>query len=69
MIQVSETAYKKIKELLSRRGKGAGIRIGVRTTGCSGMAYMLEYIDKYEPEEGTINYNLLHISFLLKYFT
>jgi iron-sulfur cluster assembly protein len=56
MIQVSETAYKKIKELLSRRGKGAGIRIGVRTTGCSGMAYMLEYIDKYEPEEGTINY-------------
>jgi len=33
-----------------------GIRVGVRTTGCSGMAYVLEYVDKYESEEGVINY-------------
>jgi iron-sulfur cluster assembly protein len=56
MITVTDTAYKKIKQNLQRRGKGIGIRIGVRTTGCSGLAYVLEYVDKYEGEEGVINY-------------
>lgn len=45
MIQVTETAAKKIKQNLARRGAGIGIRIGVRTTGCSGLAYVLEYVD------------------------
>ena len=38
MITVTDTAYKKIKQNLDRRGKGVGIRLGVRTTGCSGLA-------------------------------
>ena len=42
--------------MLAKRGKGAGIRLGVRTTGCSGLAYTLEYVDKYEAEEGITNY-------------
>ena len=45
MITVTETAQKKIQENLKRRGQGRGIRIGVRTTGCSGLAYTLEYLD------------------------
>jgi iron-sulfur cluster assembly protein len=45
MITVTETAAKKIIANIAQRGKGAGIRVGVRTTGCSGMAYVLEYID------------------------
>jgi len=45
MITVTSTAAKKIQEQLSRRGKGKGISIGVRTTGCSGLAYTLEYLD------------------------
>ena len=56
MITVTDTARKKIIANLTKRGKGAGIRVGVRTTGCSGMAYVLEYVDKYESEEGVINY-------------
>lgn len=56
MITVTSTASKKILANLAKRGKGVGIRVGVRTTGCSGMAYVLEYVDKYEPEEGIINY-------------
>ena len=56
MITVTETATKKIKQNLERRGKGAGIRIGVRTTGCSGLAYVLEYVDKYTAEEGVTNF-------------
>jgi iron-sulfur cluster assembly protein len=56
MITVTDTAYKKIKQNLERRGKGVGIRIGVRTTGCSGLAYVLEYVDKVEYEAGVTNY-------------
>ena len=56
MIQVTETASKKIKSMLDRRGSGVGIRIGVKTTGCSGLAYTLEYVDKYEYEAGVTNY-------------
>jgi len=56
MINITDTASKKIKQTLERRGKGVGIRIGVRTTGCSGLAYVLEYVDSYEHEVGVINF-------------
>ena len=56
MITVTDTATKKIKQLLIKRGQGVGIRLGVRTTGCSGLAYTMEYVDKYETEVGVINY-------------
>lgn len=56
MITITETAKKKILALLTKRGKGVGIRLGVRTTGCSGLAYTLEYVDRYEAEEGVTNY-------------
>jgi len=45
MINVTATAAKKINQTLTKRNKGLGILIGVRTTGCSGMAYVLEYLD------------------------
>jgi len=48
MINITETASKKINANLAKRGKGIGIRVGVRTTGCSGMAYVLEYLDVAE---------------------
>jgi iron-sulfur cluster assembly protein len=53
MISVTETAAKKILGNLTRRGQGLGIRLGVRTTGCSGLAYVLEYIDTINPEDIT----------------
>lgn len=56
MITVTDTAYKKIKQLLEKRGSGIGIRLGVKTTGCSGLAYTLEYVDKYEAEIGVTNF-------------
>lgn len=55
MISVTETATNKIQRLLKQRG-GVGIRLGVRTTGCSGLAYVLEYVDTYTDDETTINY-------------
>jgi iron-sulfur cluster assembly protein len=46
MITVTKLASKKILANLARRGQGIGIRVGVRTTGCSGLAYVLEYVDE-----------------------
>ena len=51
MIQVTEAAARKIKQNLARRGSGVGIRIGIRTTGCSGLAYVLEYVDRVNAED------------------
>jgi iron-sulfur cluster assembly protein len=56
MITVTDTASKKIKQNLERRGKGVGIRVGVRTTGCSGLAYTMEYVDEYTAETGVTNF-------------
>lgn len=56
MITVTDAASKKIISSIGKRGKGAGIRIAVRTTGCSGLAYVLEYVDEYKPDETVINY-------------
>ena len=55
MITVTNQATIKIQRLLAQRG-GVGIRLGVRTTGCSGLAYVLEYIDAYTDNDTTINY-------------
>jgi iron-sulfur cluster assembly protein len=56
MITITDTATKQIKKSLSKRGKGVGIRLGVRTTGCSGLAYTIEYVDSYEAEVGVTNF-------------
>jgi iron-sulfur cluster assembly protein len=54
MINVTEIAAKKIVSNLTRRGQGMGIRLGVRTTGCSGLAYVLEYVDAVNAEDITV---------------
>lgn len=45
MITLTELAARKVKQQLEKRNKGVGVSIGVRTTGCSGLAYKLEYVD------------------------
>ncbi len=55
MINFTDTSKNKIKKLLEKRG-GVGIRIGVKTTGCSGLAYVLEYVDEYVHDTSLINY-------------
>ena len=51
MITITENAVKQIRKFLTNRGKGEGIRIGVKTSGCSGMAYTLEFVDEMQPED------------------
>jgi len=50
-ITLTENAAKHVANHLSRRGKGLGLRLGVRTSGCSGLAYKLEYADDVRPED------------------
>jgi len=47
-ITLSEVAAKHVANQLAARGKGIGIRLGVTTTGCSGMAYVLEFVDELD---------------------
>lgn len=51
VITLTQSAAKHVQDNLRKRGKGVGLRLGVRTSGCSGMAYVLEYADQIEPED------------------
>ncbi len=50
-ITVTESAAKHVSNFLAKRGKGVGLRLGVRTTGCSGMAYKLEFVDEVQADD------------------
>ena len=50
-ITLTEAAARHISKSLAKRGKGLGVRLGVKTTGCSGMAYQLEYVDALASED------------------
>lgn len=51
MITLTENAARHIQNFLTKRGKGEGIRLGVKTSGCSGMAYTLEFVDDIQAED------------------
>ncbi|NBV88463.1 MAG: iron-sulfur cluster assembly protein IscA [Betaproteobacteria bacterium] len=50
-ITLTEQAAQHVSRYIEKRGKGLGVRLGVRTTGCSGLAYKLEFVDDSEPED------------------
>lgn len=50
-ITMTDAAVQHVARYLEKRGKGAGIRVGVRTSGCSGMAYVLEFIDDVDADD------------------
>ena len=50
-ISLSESAARHVSNFIAKRGKGFGIRLGVKTSGCSGMAYKLEFVDQTESED------------------
>jgi iron-sulfur cluster assembly protein len=51
MITLTEKAAEHVRGYLAKRGKGVGLRVGVRTSGCSGLAYKLEFADNVSPED------------------
>jgi iron-sulfur cluster assembly protein len=57
MISLTDVAVNKIQQTIKRRGSGVGIRVGVRTTGCSGLAYVLEYVDTPTEQDQCVDCN------------
>ena len=56
-ITLTASAANHVQNYLTKRGKGIGLRFGVRTTGCSGMAYKLEFVDAASAEDQTFESN------------
>ena len=50
-VKLSERAAKHVASYIAKRGKGIGLRLGVRTSGCSGVAYKLEFADVVEDSD------------------
>ena len=50
-ITLTESAADRVRQFVASRGKGLGIRLGVRTSGCSGMAYVMEFVDDLEADD------------------
>ena len=50
-VTLTEAAARHVNRYLAKRGRGLGIRLGVKTTGCSGLAYKLEYVDQPADED------------------
>ena len=57
MIAVTDTAAEKIQSHIQRRGRGLGVKVGVRTTGCSGLAYTLEFVDEEQGRERCVEHH------------
>lgn len=60
-ITLTDTAAQRIKDFLANRGKGEGLRLGVKTTGCSGMAYVLEFVDAQDESDTVFESNGVRI--------
>ncbi len=50
-VSMTEAAANHVSRFLQNRGKGLGIRVGVKTTGCSGMGYVLEFVDEAQADD------------------
>jgi iron-sulfur cluster assembly protein len=50
-ISLTQSAATRVRDFLAKRGHGVGLRIGVRRTGCSGYAYLIDYADAVEPDD------------------
>lgn len=50
-ITLTDAAADRVRQYIGRRGKGLGVRLAVRTSGCSGMAYVVEFADRFEDED------------------
>jgi len=48
-VHLTERAAAHVRDFLTHRGKGEGIRVGIKTSGCSGLAYVLEFVDQVDP--------------------
>lgn len=56
-ISLTDAAADRVRTFLENRGKGLGLRLGVKTTGCSGLAYVLEFVDELQEGDEVFEHN------------
>lgn len=56
MIHLTQRAAQHVQDFLLNRGKGEGIKVGIKTSGCSGLAYVLEFVDQVDPHDQQFNH-------------
>ncbi len=56
-ISLTDAAADRVRTFLANRGKGLGLRLGVKTTGCSGLAYVLEFVDELQEGDEVFEHN------------
>ena len=56
-ITMTDAAAARVSSFMINRGKGIGLRLGVRTSGCSGMAYKLEFVDEVNGDDQVFESN------------
>jgi iron-sulfur cluster assembly protein len=56
-VTLTDRAAQHVQRYIAKRGKGVGLRLGVKTTGCSGLAYKLEFADEIQPEDMSFESN------------
>ena len=56
-VTLTDRAAEHVQRYIAKRGRGVGLRLGVKTTGCSGLAYKLEYADAVNPDDHTFDSN------------
>jgi iron-sulfur cluster assembly protein len=56
-IHLSDIAAERVRHFLQNRGKGIGLRLGVKTTGCSGLAYVIEFVDELREDDEVFESN------------
>ncbi|SFB79383.1 iron-sulfur cluster assembly protein IscA [Pseudoalteromonas denitrificans] len=60
-ITMTDAAAERVKSFLDNRGKGIGLRVGIKTTGCSGLAYVLEFVDELTEGDETFEHNGVNV--------
>lgn len=60
-ISMTAAAADRVRSFLSNRGKGIGLRVGVKTTGCSGLAYVLEFVDELNDDDQVFEHDDLKL--------
>ena len=54
-ISLTQSAAERVRGYLERRGHGVGLRLGIKKTGCSGYAYVIDYADSIDPDDGVFD--------------
>ncbi len=60
-VTMTQAASERVQSYIKNRGKGLGLRLGIKTTGCSGLAYVLEFVDDLNEDDQLFNIDNVNI--------